>query len=364
MVTDVPMQLLGAIMVVMALWAGALTDIDESGLRSKGMRWFAAGHVTILGVLYTERHAIWGANHAETAGHALLMTWVTVMLMLGEFPSLSGGPCPQGSGTAEARGSRYERQIRAAGAQEERNRLARDLHDSIKQQIFVIQTAAATAQARFETDHGGAATAIEQIRDSAREAMTDMEVMMDQLRSVALENAGLVEALKKLCEALGHRTGARVDFQLGKLPPNESLPPGSHQAILRVAQETLANIGRHARSANVTVSLDSVRDRVELRVQDDGAGFDPLQDKRGMGIANMRTRAEEFGGHFNVSSSPGAGTIVTFSIPQVAGKSRRSSYLYGLALIALLVIWVISGSLFWSLPTLVCVVQFIREART
>jgi signal transduction histidine kinase len=290
------------------------------------------------------------------------MTWITVMLMLGEFPTLSGVPSPQGNRSVEPRVSRYERQIRAAGAQEERNRLARDLHDSIKQQIFVIQTAAATAQARFESDRMGAAVAIGTIRDSAREAMTEMEVMMDQLRSVALENAGLVEALKKLCEALGHRTGARVNFQLGKLPPNESMLPGSHQAILRVAQEALANIGRHARAGSVTVSLGSVSDRVELRVQDDGAGFDPMQGPRGMGIANMRTRAEEFGGHFGVAGSPGAGTVVTFSIPRVPGKSRKFLYSYGLALLALLLIWVISGSLLWSLPTLVCVIQFIRQA--
>jgi signal transduction histidine kinase len=369
MVKDALAQFFGAVLVVMAFWAGALTKIEESRLRREGMSWFVGGHLTILGVLYNQRHVIWGANHAETAGHALLMTWVTLMLMLGEFPTLSGGPsaswvpCPRGSGPAESQRSRYERQIRAAGAQEERNRLARDLHDSIKQQIFVIQTAAATAQARFESDRTGAAIAIGEIRDSAREAMTEMEVMMDQLRSVALENSGLIEALKKLCEALGHRTGSQVNFQFGGLPPTESLPPGSHQAILRVAQEALANIGRHARAGDVTVSIGSVSNRVELRVQDDGAGFDPLQGPRGMGIANMRTRAEEFGGWFDIASRPGAGTMVTFSIPQVARKSRKFLYSYGVAFAVLVVVWVISGSLFWSLPTLVCVVQLIRQAR-
>jgi len=157
--------------------------------------------------------------------------------------------------------------------------------------------------------------ALDQIRSSAREAMTEMEAMMDQMRSVPLENASLVEALKKQYEALGHRTGAQVEFRLGDLPPNETLLPGSQQAILRVAQEALANIGRHARANNVTVSLGSFIDRLELRIQDDGAGFDQLQARRGAGITNMRARAEEFGGNFNVTSGPGSGTTVVLSIP-------------------------------------------------
>jgi signal transduction histidine kinase len=211
--------------------------------------------------------------------------------------------------------SEYEHQIREAAKQEERNRLARDLHDSIKQEIFVIQTAAATIQARFDGDPAGARQALDQVRASARQAMTEMEVMLDQLRAVPLENASLIDALKQHCEALGFRTGARVDFKFGNLPPSDALPPGGHEVILRVAQEALANIGRHARASNVLVSLDSSQGRVELRIRDDGAGFDPNQSRRGHGLENMRTRASEFGGQFELASKPGGGTTVTFSIP-------------------------------------------------
>jgi signal transduction histidine kinase len=211
--------------------------------------------------------------------------------------------------------SQYEQQIREAAGQEERNRLARDLHDSIKQQIFVIQTAAATAQARFDQDPAGARAALDQVRSSAREATAEMEAMLDQLRAAPLENAGLVEALKKQCEALGFRTGARVEFSPGKLPPAEALAPGAQQAVFRAAQEALANVGRHARAANVLVSLGSAGNDLELKIRDDGAGFDPNQSPRGMGIANMRERAEEFGGRFSMESRPGGGTSVTLSIP-------------------------------------------------
>jgi signal transduction histidine kinase len=314
-----------------------------------GLMWFVAAHYAVLIVADTQRIAMWGPDLAPsvqriTAGVfyiilALLSTLFFIVLAIvtdGYFSDkivAKDLPPITVNDRAEPMHSRYERQIRQAGAQEERNRLARDLHDSIKQQIFAIQTAAATAQTRFDNDRTGVETALDQIRSSAREAMTEMEAMMDQLRSVPLENASLVEALKKQYEALGHRTGAKVEFRLGDLPPNETLLPGSQQAILRVAQEALANIGRHARANNVTVSLGSVIDRLELRIQDDGAGFDQLQIRRGVGITNMRARAEEFGGHFNVISGPGNGTAIVLSIPHAPIvqflKYRKQTLIYG-----------------------------------
>ncbi len=234
--------------------------------------------------------------------------------------SLFGGAAPASS---ERLRSQYEQQIREAAKLEERNRLARDLHDSIKQQIFVIQTAAATVQTRFEQDQPGAKEALDQVRSSAREAMTEMQVMLDQLRAVPLENAGLIESLKKQCETLGFRTGARVDFEVGNLPATESLPPGAHEAILRAAQEALANVARHARARNVSVSLTATLGDFELRIEDDGAGFDPNQGSRGQGLANMHARAEEFGGKFELVSHPGCGTSVVFSLPYTTPGTPR-----------------------------------------
>jgi signal transduction histidine kinase len=210
--------------------------------------------------------------------------------------------------------SQYEQQIRLAAGQEERNRLARDLHDSIKQQIFAIHTSAATAQERLDHDPAGAREALDLVRGCAREAITEMEAMLDQLRATPLENAGLIQALKKQCEALSFRTGAKVDFKAGDLPPSESLPPGAQQAIFRIAQEALANVARHARAKNEFVSLDSYRGRadsgpagncLELKVEDDGIGFQ-TDSRRGMGTANTQARAEEFEGKFDQVSRPGS----------------------------------------------------------
>jgi signal transduction histidine kinase len=312
--------------------------------------------------------AVWGVGTADWVGEVLLNIslllvcywasyWHVIEGKHFAFQSLSlfgGHSHPAGSLR-----SRYEQQIRQAAAQEERNRLARDLHDSIKQQVFVIQTAAATAQVRFESDPGGTRQALEQVRGSARDAMAEMEAMLDQLRAEPLENAGLVAALKKQCEALGFRTGARVEFNLGTLPPSTALAPGAHEAIFRVAQEALANIGRHARAGSVVVSLDSVSHRVWLRVRDDGAGFDPNLPANGMGIANMRARAEEFGGEFELWSRPGGGTSIQFSLPCTVIKPTnflRQAIIFGAAVVGICIVVFVKGANAGMIPGLILIV--------
>jgi len=314
-------RVFGSILIGGACCAWGLASIPAPAERRSGLLWFAIGHAVVGLVVLSQRMAIWGPGTGDLAAQVLVAMAASLFFlwyMAGqEFPpgrltTLFGS---RSASAPENLHSRYERQIREAAAQEERNRLARELHDSIKQQIFVIQTAAATVQARFEGDAAGARQALEQVRASAHDAMLEMEVMLDQLRAEPLENAGLVAALKKQCEAMGFRSGAPVDFRVGELPASETLRPGAQQAILRVAQEALANIARHARAAHVWVSLAKTPDGVELMIRDDGTGFDPNQVRRGMGTANMHARADEFGGSFELLSRPGEGTSVRFAIP-------------------------------------------------
>jgi signal transduction histidine kinase len=212
---------------------------------------------------------------------------------------------------------RYEEQIREIARSEERARLARDLHDAIKQQLFVIQTSAATAQARWDTDPEAARASLDQVRSSARDAMTEMRAMIDNLQGTPLENAALVDALNTQCEALRLRTGATVTLDVGGLPAAEALPPGSQQAMCRFTQEALANVARHARASHVTVTVRPQGRYVRLEIRDDGAGFGPETHAIGMGIANMRARAGELGGRFAIVSGPDLGTTVAMLIPAV-----------------------------------------------
>jgi signal transduction histidine kinase len=341
-----PLRVAGAAVAAAGCFAFALVGVDDPAARRRGLAWLAWGHVVVLAAtIFEVLTAAGGPGLAWQIAFAALSSAVWILwhfwwyaggLPPGGLPShepLFGAP---GEPSTEQLRSTYEEQIRTAAAQEERNRLARDLHDSIKQQIFAIQTAAATAQARFDSDRTGAGAAIQQVRSSARDAMTEMEVMLDQLRAAPLENTGLVEALKKQCETLGFRTGADVQFTVGALPPNESLPPGSQQAVFRMAQEALANVARHARAKHVTVNLDSTPYSLVLRVEDDGVGFDAESPTSGMGVSGMRARAAGLGGFLNLRSQPGGGgTLVRISVPRLTDEKadprfyRRRAVLFG-----------------------------------
>lgn len=316
-------RIVGSLLLAAACVAVGMTRVDEPLARRQVLGWFAAAHWIVANMVQIQRSAglrPWLPEWVEAvpmfAALIFYFAWYQARLDEGWMPgrgvTLFGNSAS--SSTQQLR-SAYEQQIREAAGQEERHRLARDLHDAIKQEIFVVQTAAATVEARFDNDPEGARSALEQVRAAAREAMAEMEAMLDQLRAAPLEITGLVEALRKQCEALGFRTGARVEFQLGTLPPNEALAPGAQQAIFRAAQEALANAGRHARAANVEVELDTVGPKLELAVRDDGCGFDTNQRPSGMGLRNMRERAAEYGGEFEIDSMPSCGTTVRFWVP-------------------------------------------------
>jgi signal transduction histidine kinase len=217
----------------------------------------------------------------------------------------------------------WERRIREAAGQQERSRLAQELHDSIKQQIYAIQTHLAAAQARAGEAAAAVLEPMEHARTSARQAMAEMNALLDQLRASPLESIGLVEALRRQCEALGYRTGAEVAAQIGELPANESLPPGAPAEIFRIAQEGLSNVARHARATHVALSLETAQGDLRLRIRDDGQGFAPGGAAAGMGLKNMAARAASLGGTLRVESAPGEGCTVTLQVPLAAPGSQE-----------------------------------------
>ena len=220
-----------------------------------------------------------------------------------------------GSDLDEAARHTWLLQVSEAAAQEERNRLARDLHDSIKQQLFSINVGTAAAQERWERDPEGARKALADVRRSAHEAMVEMQAMLHQLRPEALGTAGLIEALREQCEALGYRTGAEVTLELGDPVPDDRLPPGAQQTLFRIAQEALTNVARHARARKIRVRFGIAGEAVGLQVEDDGQGFDPGTGTLGMGLRNLRERTESLGGHLEIASVAGEGTRISIQVP-------------------------------------------------
>lgn len=212
-------------------------------------------------------------------------------------------------------------QASEAAALEERTRIARDLHDSIKQQIFSISISAAAAKAHWNgtttTQEGvneGAREAVEDIQRSAKEAQVEMQALLQQLRSAPLENTSLVAALHTQAEALGYRIGAKMVVEIGELPASDRLLPGTQEAIFRMVQEAFANIARHARATTVWLSLYQKDTMLHIEVRDNGQGFDNAA-KMGMGLANLRQRATDLKGTMDIASSVGQGTTIHALLP-------------------------------------------------
>src|SRR5205807_832136 len=214
-------------------------------------------------------------------------------------------------------------QVSKTAAQEERNRLARDLHDSIKQQLFSIVVNAAAVKARWEHNPASVRKIVDDIERTALEAQVEMQALLQQLRPTALENVGLIESLRMQSQALGYRTGAEVTTELGDLPPDELLPIGAQEMIFRIVQEGFANIARHARASHVWLSLRRQRDALLVEIGDDGQGFDLAQTHEyprtygGMGLSNVRERVNTLGGTLSIWSLPGKGTTLHLYIPLI-----------------------------------------------
>lgn len=218
-------------------------------------------------------------------------------------------------------------QLREAATQEERNRLARDLHDTIKQQLFSINVAAATAQSLRERDSASAANHIQQVRDLAQAANVEMKALLSQLRPQPLVTIGLIGAIEEQLDALKFRADVKTELHAGELPNEAQLPAGAHAALFRVAQEALSNIARHARASHAIVRFEQIehgqRSLLRMTVADDGQGFDPAHAKAGMGLGNMRARIAELGGALHVQSSPGQGTTVSAELPLITAHDLR-----------------------------------------
>jgi signal transduction histidine kinase len=312
----------GSVVAAAGMIAFGISTVQHPRSLRRALLWFALAHTVVYLVANLQRHAILKPDQGLTTIEVFTGGTIFAMYMLWQsidpIEPVAWRPLEFLTGPLERDEevlSAYAEKLREAASQAERHRLARDLHDSVKQQLFVVQTAAATAQARFSSDAAGALEAIERVREASREAMAEMEDLLNQMRASPLELNGMVEALRQQCEAIGFRTGAAVEFHLGSLPPNDGLAPGAAQAIFRAAQEALSNVARHARATKVEVSLDAVFPRFTLRVKDNGSGFDTNSTPRGMGLANLRSRANELGGEYELLSKPGCGTTVEFTVP-------------------------------------------------
>ncbi|TKJ21514.1 sensor histidine kinase [Blastococcus sp. CCUG 61487] len=201
----------------------------------------------------------------------------------------------------------------------ERERLAREVHDTLAQGYTSIVVLAQTAAAALPGDPDVTAERLAVIEDVARENLAEARAMVAAFAPVALDSATLVEALERLAERFGRETGIVTRVDTGALGGAEpALSRAEEIVLLRGAQEALANVRRHAAASAVVLRVSRVGagedEHVSVHVEDDGVGFDPTTSA-GVGLAGLRDRAEEVGGAVDVSSAPGEGTRVTVRVP-------------------------------------------------
>ena len=197
--------------------------------------------------------------------------------------------------------------------EEERRRVARDLHDEVNQALAAILL---RLEALAQDAPPEQTEEVAELKRLASQAMDELLALARQLRPAALDDHGLIPALESQLRAFTERTG--IAAQLSTNGDVAQLDEEQQTALYRIAQEALVNAGRHGSPTRVELELTARASGAELRVVDDGSGFDPAVTRnsaQGLGLEGMAERARLVGGELDVRSSPGSGTEITLRLP-------------------------------------------------
>jgi signal transduction histidine kinase len=216
-------------------------------------------------------------------------------------------------GVAVENAQLYE-QAQQLAVMKERNRLARDLHDSVTQALYgVTLYAEAAARQLASGEPEMAADHLREIRITSQESLREMRLLIFELRLPMLKRDGLAAVLHARLEGVEGRVGLETSF---KADGDGRLPPDIEEGLYRIAQEALNNTLRHAQARSVSVSLHRNKETITLEIADDGQGFDPekVEEHFGFGLRGMEERAARMGGNLEVESSPGQGTRIKVEV--------------------------------------------------
>lgn len=209
--------------------------------------------------------------------------------------------------------ARLYEQSRELSVVQERNRLARELHDSVTQTMFSMKLAAESATVLVDKDATAARTQLLHMQELARQASSEMRSLIFELRPPELEIEGLVQTLAKHIDVLA-RVHA-VDIELHHRGDG-IVDPAQEAEVFRVVQEALNNAIRHADADRIVVDVVNEVDKLVVSVSDDGVGFDPSASRntRRLGLVSMNERAQALGAELSISSAVGRGTVVALEL--------------------------------------------------
>lgn len=195
---------------------------------------------------------------------------------------------------------------------EERNRIARDLHDSAKQQAYAVAAQLGTARLLYEADPTSAEKHLVEAEKLVNDLRKELTGLIRKLRPVALQGQGLAPSLEQFIEEWSAQNEIQVDY---RVRGERAITYEVERTFFRIAQEALANIARHSEAAHVVITLAYTPTSVAMNIADDGKGFVPSQIKTGVGLRSMRERAGLLGGTLTVMSAPGKGALIAVKCP-------------------------------------------------
>ena len=209
--------------------------------------------------------------------------------------------------------------LQEKAVQDERQRLSRELHDSVSQAFYGIGLGARTALVQLEKDPKNLEGPLRYVLTLAESGLAEMRALVQELRPEMLESEGVAAALTHQVRAMAGRYG--LEARLALEEPEVSL---THKhGLYRVTMEALHNVVKHAQASNLDITLGSVDGAVFLEIKDDGKGFDANDEFPGhWGIRTMRERVERLGGLLKLSSRPGQGTTVRVEFPRHGGANE------------------------------------------
>ena len=290
------------------------------------LRWAIAGAVVFSSILLWQQAALAGQSLLAAPGLVLTYSVVAISAILfGLWVNAIIGESHERKELIE-RLEATRRELAAAehqaGVLEERQRLAREIHDSLAQGLASTVMQLETVEQLLPNDLTAARQHLDQARRIARESLAEARRFVWALQPEFLQHDSLPNALKRLMARLADESGISADVHV--TGTERGLPPEIEVTLLRLAQEATGNIRQHAHATQATLTLSYMPDVVALDVQDNGDGFDttqlapPNNDAGGFGLIGMRQRVEQLGGTFTIESGPHEGTTLAVEVPLVS----------------------------------------------
>jgi signal transduction histidine kinase len=272
---------------------------DVSGFRS----WMGVP-LTLKGQVIGALSIVNQEPDAFTAHHAALVSGVTQQVAIA------------------VENARLYQRAQEAAVLEERQRISRELHDSVSQALYSIALGARTARELVDREPESLAEPLDFVLAQAERGLAEMRALIFELRPEALEQEGLTSALQKQADALQARYQLAVDVSLAREP---DVPLRVKEALYRIAQEALQNVVKHAGATRVDLSLSRSDEGLMLEVRDNGRGFDASGSFPGhLGLQSMHERAARVGGLLEIVGAAGVGTTLQVSVPSRGADAKSS----------------------------------------